>query len=408
MDNEKNLQKSETALAEERILDFWQNNRIFEKSLKQSIGRKEFVFYDGPPFATGLPHYGNLLSSIIKDVIPRYKTMKGYYVRRRWGWDCHGLPIENMVEKELGITDKKEIESIGVDKFNKACKDFVLKYVDEWKYYINRIGRWVEFDDSYKTMDASYTESVWWALKKIWERNLLYEGRKVLLYCPRCETPLAKAEVAMDNSYKDITEETITIKFKIKNPEQNNLPENSYFLAWTTTPWTLPGNVALAIGKNIKYSLIKQDKEYFILASELIDKNFKENFSIEKKILFEDFIGLEYEPLFGILKIPDSGKRSHYIVEADFVTTEEGTGIVHTAVIYGEDDYELGLKFDLPMIPLLDSKGHFNKDAPVFIQGQYFKKSEKLIKEDLLVTTIPRLVAALISTLSSLRHRSFV
>src|SRR3989344_3472210 len=198
---------SATAEREESVLDFWREHRTFEASLEKRSPKGEFVFYDGPPFATGLPHYGSLLSSIIKDAIPRYKTMRGYHVRRRWGWDCHGLPIENMIEKELGIKTKKEIERMGVDVFNEACRASVLRYADACKEYVERVGRWVEYDGAYKTMDVSYMESVWWALKRLNEKGLLYEGRKVLLYCPHCETPLAKAEVAMDNSYRNVTEE---------------------------------------------------------------------------------------------------------------------------------------------------------------------------------------------------------
>jgi len=381
--------KSETALREEEVLKFWKEDSIFEKSLAKESPKGEFVFYDGPPFATGLPHYGSLLPSIAKDVIPRYKTMKGYHVRRRWGWDCHGLPIENMIEKRLGLKDKKEILDIGIEKFNQTCRDAVLEYADQWQYYIERVGRWVDFENSYKTMDTTYTESVWWALKNIWQRGFLYEGKKVLLYCPHCETPLAKAEIAQDNSYKDVTEETTTVKFKVKSPQflqDHGLPDNTYLLAWTTTPWTLPGNVALAVGKDIHYSLVKQGVEYFILATDLIEKNFNKesgDYSIEREILAKDLIGLLYEPLFDIPKIEESGKRAHYVTEASFVTTDDGTGIVHTAVMYGEDDYELGLKINLPMVPLLDERGHFNNDAPELVQGDYFKKAEKAIKQSL-------------------------
>src|SRR3989338_6143173 len=215
-DKEKD-DKSETAKREEEILKFWKENKIFEKTLEKESPKGEFVFYDGPPFATGLPHAGSLLSSVTKDVIPRYKTMRGYHVRRRWGWDCHGLPIENMIEKELGIKDKTEIEGkFGIKAFNEACRASVLRFAHEWKRYVDRVGRWVDYDNAYKTMDNSYIESVWYALKSIHEKGLLYEGRKVLLYCPHCETPIAKAEIAMDNSYKEVTEEPVYVKFKIK------------------------------------------------------------------------------------------------------------------------------------------------------------------------------------------------
>ena len=369
-------EKSERAQREEKILQFWKDNKVFKKTLEKDSPKGEFVFYDGPPFATGLPHYGSLLSSIIKDVIPRYKTMRGFRVRRRWGWDCHGLPIENMVEKELGIKNKKEIEEIGVAKFNKFCRDSVLRFAGEWKVFIDRVGRFVDYDNSYKTMDNSYIESVWWALKEIYNKGLLYEGRKVLLYCPHCETPLAKAEIAMDQSYKDVTEESVYVKFKVIGEE------NTYLLAWTTTPWTLPGNVALAVGENIDYMKVKVGKEILVLAKDRLSL-INGPYEIVAEHKGREMIGMKYEPLYEIPAVKNAGKKAWYVASAGFVNTEEGTGIVHTAVIYGEDDYELGLKLDLPMVPLLDSAGHFNNQSPKFIQGEYFKKAEKAVKEDL-------------------------
>src|SRR3989338_5482369 len=382
---------------EKEILKFWKENKIFEKSLAKDSPEGEFVFYDGPPFATGLPHYGSLLSSIAKDVFCRYKTMRGYHVRRRWGWDCHGLPIENMIEKRLGLKSKKDIEAMGVEKFNETCRSAVLETADAWKEYIERVGRWVEFDNAYMTMDNSFMESVWWALKQLWDKELIYEGRKVLLYCPRCETPLAKAEVAMDNSFKTVTEEAATVKFKVKNPKKHSLPENTYFLAWTTTPWTLPSNVALAVKEEIDYCLVEQDKENYILAKERLEV-LKEGYKVSQEFKGEKLVGLEYEPLYphtcfassetgvGVYDIPavkNSGKKSYYVVSADFVTTEDGTGIVHIAPMHGEDDYNVGVRYDLPIIPILDQSGHFNKEAPEFIQGFYLKKGERYIKEDL-------------------------
>ena len=373
------MKKNKHVQREEETLKFWQEKEIFKKSVEKTAPEGEYAFYDGPPFATGLPHYGHILSSVIKDVVPRYWTMKGYHVRRRWGWDCHGLPIENIVEKELEVSGKKDIENkVGIEKFNKTCESKVLKYTNDWKKMVARIGRWIEFDNAYKTMDSTYMESVWWALKTIWEKELIYEGRKVLMYCPRCETPVSKAEVAMDNSYKEITEESLTAKFKIKNPEKHDLPENSYFLAWTTTPWTLPGNVALAVGEDIDYALVEKEGEHLILA-----KKFAQDLKVEKTFKGKDLVDIEYAPLFDIKAIHETGKKAWYVTLADFVTTEEGTGIVHTAVVYGEDDYLLGQKIDLPVVPLLDEKGHFNKLAPELIEGKYFKGAEKEIKADL-------------------------
>jgi isoleucyl-tRNA synthetase len=389
-------EKSKIAQQEEEILKFWQENKIFEKTLEKPSPKGEFVFYDGPPFATGLPHYGHLLGSTAKDLFPRFKTMQGYKVRRRWGWDCHGLPIENIVEKKLGLKHKKDIEEFGVDKFNEECRAQVLTYVDEWERYIDRIGRWVDFKNSYKTMDTSFTESVWWAISEIHKKGMLYEGRKVLLYCPRCETPLSKAEIAMDDSYKDVTEEAVSIKFKIKNEKF----KNTHLLAWTTTPWTLPANVALAVGEDIKYSVIKINGEIIICAQERLtevlkgklslkteplskDSDIKPDYEEIEVIKGKDLVGLEYEPLYELPAVKNTGKKAWYVLPADFVNTEEGTGIVHTAVIYGEDDYQLGLKADLPMVPLLLSNGHYNDNAPEFLRGVYIKKADKMIMEDL-------------------------
>jgi len=368
-----------------KILEFWKEKGIYEKSLEQTKKKKPFVFYDGPPFATGLPHYGHILSSVSKDVFPRYKTMQGFYVRRRWGWDCHGLPIENLVEKELGLSGKKDLEEkIGVAKFNQLCREKVLRYTREWKSMVDRIGRWVDFDNSYKTMDSTYMESVWWALKALWDKGVVYEGKKVLMYCPHCETPVSKAEVSMDNHYRDITEEAVTAKFRVKNLSAQKLPENTYILAWTTTPWTLPGNVALTVGAKISYVLAKVGSESYMLAADRAAAVLKDQeYKVVKEFLGEDLVGLEYEPLYEIPAAKHSGKKGWYVTAADFVNTQDGTGIVHTAVIYGEDDYNLGLTLDLPMVQLLDSKGVFNSEAPQFLQGQYIKAAEKGIKSDL-------------------------
>lgn len=387
----KGERRSIVCQKEEEIIDFWQKNKIFEKSVENRSRDNEFVFYDGPPFATGLPHYGHILSSVTKDLFPRYQTMRGKRVERRWGWDCHGLPIETLVEKKLGISGKKQIEEKGVKLFNETARSMVLEYVGQWREMVNRIGRWVEFDSSYKTMDTDYMESVWWVLKELWNKNLIYEGRKVLMYCPRCETPVSNAEVSMDNSYKDVTDETATIKFKLKAGQ--NLSDKLktdkpvYILAWTTTPWTLPANVALAVGSEIEYVIVKIEgsDEFYLVASKLVEEVFK-NKKVEVVVdglTGEGLNNIEYEPLYEIKKVKDSGKKAWYITTADFVSTEEGTGVVHTAVIYGEDDFNLGLSLDLPQVPLLDSSGHYNEDAPEFLQNKFYKEAEREIKRDL-------------------------
>lgn len=371
--------KSDIAKREEEILAFWKKNSIFEKSVDKHAPKGEFVFYDGPPFATGLPHQGSLLSSVIKDVVPRYKTMRGYRVPRRWGWDCHGLPIESLIEKKLGLKTKKDIEKIGVARFNSEARKSVLEFADEWEKYIDRVGRWVDFRNSYKTMDSSYIESVWWALKELYGKGLLYEGRKVLMYCPHCETPLAKAEIAMDQTYQDIAEEAVTVKFKVRNPEKHGLPSNTYLLAWTTTPWTLPGNVALAVGENVNYVAVERGGEVHLLAS----ARHESGDLVRKEVSGKELVGIGYEPLYTIPAVEAHKGKKHVVLAADFVSTEEGTGIVHTAVMYGEDDFALGQKEKLPMVQLLDAGAHYTHEAPEFLRGAYIKDAENVIKSDL-------------------------
>ncbi len=376
---EKQEGKSDVAKREEAVLAFWKENKIFEKTLEKDAPKGDFIFYDGPPFATGLPHHGSLLSSIIKDVIPRYKTMRGYRVPRRFGWDCHGLPIENLIEKRLNLKTKKDIEKIGIATFNEAARASVLEFEHEWERYISRVGRFVDFKNSYKTMDNGYIESVWWALKRLHKKGSLYEGRKVLMYCPRCETPLAKAEIAMDNTYKDITEEAVTVKFKIKNPARHQLGDNTYLLAWTTTPWTLPGNVALAVKGDIEYVLVEKDGEQLVMAKDRHDGTG----TIISKFAGSKLFGLEYEPLYEIRKLQEHKGKKHVVVPADFVTTEEGTGIVHEAPMYGEDDFALGQREGLPMVQILDGSARYNEEAPEFLRGRYIKDAEADIKADL-------------------------
>lgn len=368
--------KSDVARREEAVLTFWKDNQIFEKTLTKDAPKGEFVFYDGPPFATGLPHQGSLLSSVSKDVVPRYKTMRGYRVRRRWGWDTHGLPIESAVEKKLGLKNKKEILALGIETFNETARGMVLEYVADWKRYVERVGRFVDFDNSYKTMDNSFIESVWWGLKEIHKKGRLYEGRKVLMYCPHCETPLAKAEIAMDNTYKDVTEEAATVAFKVVGEE------NRYLLAWTTTPWTLPGNVALAVGPNIEYVEIEKDGKRYVLAAERLSE-VAPGAEVVARMKGSELVGLAYEPLYEIPEVRAHEGKKWQVLPADFVTTTDGTGIVHTAVIYGEDDFLLGQKEGLPMVPLLNPNATYNEDAPEFLRGKYIKKAEAEIKEDL-------------------------
>lgn len=377
---------------EQEILARWDEQKTFQKSLEQTKDGTPYIFYDGPPFATGLPHYGSILPSVYKDAIPRYQTMQGRYVRRRWGWDCHGLPIENIVEQNLKISGKKQIEEIGIERFNKVCRDNVLNYTVEWGKTIKRIARWVEFDNAYKTMDTSYMESVWWALKQIWDKQLIYEDRKVLLYCSRCETPISNFEVAMDNSYKDITETSVYVKFKLIPKQRIGdylTGENTYAVAWTTTPWTLPGNTALNIGPDISYVVVEQNGQDLIVAKDRLSILEGELGSAsggyEEKSQFSarSLEGISYEPLYAGV-VENSESTAHKIYAEDYVTTTDGTGIVHNAAMYGEEDYEAAKRRNLPRVPMLDQKGQYMENAPSNLKGLFFKDADKIVLAELI------------------------
>jgi isoleucyl-tRNA synthetase len=276
---------------EERVLEFWRDTHAFEKSVEMRDAAKSYVFYDGPPFATGLPHYGHLLASTTKDVVPRYWTMKGYRVERVWGWDCHGLPIENMIEKKLGITGgKRGIEKLGIDKFNQACKAEVMMLDTEWEKIIERLGRWVDFKNNYKTMDTTYMESVWWGFKQLYDKGLVYEGKRVILYCPRCATPLSNFEIAMDNSYVEVSEPSNTYKYKLKNQD------NTYLLAWSTTPWNKIVTPALAVNPTLQYVKVKQNDELYILAESTLKMLDDSPYEIVEKYTGEALTKFEFEP----------------------------------------------------------------------------------------------------------------
>jgi isoleucyl-tRNA synthetase len=357
---------------EKKIIEFWKKDKTFEKSLKKTERGKPYIFYDGPPFATGLPHYGHILGSVTKDLFGRFWTMKGKYVQRIWGWDCHGLPIENLAEKALGINSKDEIEKIGVKKFNDFCRSKVLGYANEWERVVERIGRWVNMKKAYKTMDNEYIESVWWAFKKLYEQKYIYEGKKVLMYCPRCSTPLAKAEIAMDNSYKTLKENSLVVKFKLKG-------ENVYALAWTTTPWTLPSNLGLTVNPKLKYVYLEdnKDKTVFLMGKDVIHNFYKDSndYKILKEVSGKELEGKEYEPLFDYYK---NHKGAFRIFLGDFVTSEEGTGIVHTAP-YGEEDFEVFKKYGVEIVQNVDEKGHFTKEVKDFAGEYIHDVNDKII-----------------------------
>ncbi|NTW30783.1 MAG: class I tRNA ligase family protein, partial [Candidatus Moranbacteria bacterium] len=428
--------KSDFPKMEEEILAYWDANDIFRKSVEKDAPKGDFVFFDGPPFATGTPHYGHIVASAIKDAVPRYFTMRGYRVERKWGWDCHGLPIENIAEKELGIRHKKEIEELGVAKFNDICRSKVLEYAEDWKKVMHRFGRWADMENAYKTMDRDYMESVWWVFKELWDKGLVYEDYRSMHICPRCETTLSQQEVS--EGYKDVKDLSVVAKFELVDEP------GTYVLAWTTTPWTLPGNVALAVGKDIEYVKLdvelreSDQKESYLVArdrirsvvdvvgadvSDEVVRALREGatdfFKIEHNnfikasgiIAGSDLVGKSYKPLFSYLKdlIADKktprslkqqgsnesiapqfavgtderlDKRSAKIFEgakerekfdedgtaykiyaADFVTTEDGTGVVHVAPAFGEDDMALGKKYDLPFVQHVGIDGRLNEDV---------------------------------------------
>lgn len=367
---------------EESVLKYWKENKSFEKSVEMRNPDKSYVFYDGPPFATGLPHYGHLLGSTSKDVVPRYWTMKGYRVERVWGWDCHGLPIENMIEKKLDIQGgKKGIEDLGIDKFNQACKTEVLRLDTEWEKIIDRLGRWVDFKNNYKTMDTTYMESVWWGFKELFDKGLIYEGRKIVMYCPRCATPLSNFEIAMDNSYEDVEDFSVFVKFKLVLDARTGDTENEYFVAWTTTPWTLPGNVALAVDPDAEYVQVNHNDELLWVAKELVEKVFADkSYTVEKTVAGSELVGKHYEPLFPYVESEKPNAWS--VLAANFVSMEDGTGIVHTAAIFGEDDYALALEKDLPLVPTLNDEGKFLPFVEL-VAGKFYKGAEKAINADL-------------------------
>ncbi|MBL7022389.1 isoleucine--tRNA ligase [Patescibacteria group bacterium] len=342
---------------EKKILDFWVKDKTFAKSLDKKSPKGEYTFYDGPPFATGTPHYGHIVASVMKDAVPRYQTMRGYHVDRKWGWDCHGLPVENIVEKDLKLKSKDEIDALGVDKFNSECRRSVLKYADEWYKFIPRIGRWVDMDHDYKTMDVSYMESIWWVFKQLFDKSLIYEGYKSMHICPRCQTTLSNFEVTQN--YKDIKDLSVIAKFELVDDK------DTYLLAWTTTPWTLPGNVALALSDGINYVKVKSEDGSYILAKDNVEKIFEgKKFEILEELDVNDLIGKEYKPLFDYYKDSDlDNKENIYRIQSsDFVTAEDGTGIVHIAPAFGEDDLNLGQEKDLPFIQHVDTSGKFKAE----------------------------------------------
>jgi len=366
---------------EENILKKWNRENTFGKSISNREGANEFVFYDGPPFANGLPHYGHILTGFVKDIIPRFQTMKGSKVERIFGWDCHGLPAEMESEKELGITGRKQIQEFGVEKFNNHCQESVMKYTKEWEVTVGRQARWVDFENDYKTMDLDYMESVIWAFKQLWDKGLIYEKDRVMPYSWKAETPLSNFETRLDDSYRERKDPAVTVKFEIENTSidfQNNY--KSYLLAWTTTPWTLPSNLACAVGKDIDYSIVTLNKENLIIASAVLE-NFKEvldDAKITSTVKGKEILGSKYIPIFDYFK---ENKNAFKVLEADFVNTEEGTGIVHMAPGFGEDDQLVCEQNNISIVCPVDDQGRFNSEVPDYEGLLVFDANEKIIKD---------------------------
>lgn len=380
---------------EEEIAAYWKKHDIFHRSIEERPESKGYVVYDGPPFATGMPHYGHLLQSTIKDAVPRYWTMQGFRVPRVWGWDCHGLPVEVLIQKELKLVGKPAIEEFGVAEFNRACGDSVLKYSEEWKRYVERLGRWVEFDGAYKTMDQTYIESVWWAFAELWKKKLIYKGLRVSFFSPSNGTPLSNTEVAMENSYVDAEDPSVIVKF----PLQGEV--GTFFLAWTTTPWTLPANVALAVHPTAVYvkAHVAARGETYWFAEDLTSKVLREYFPLQENQAQSDFeilekragsglVGMSYEPPYVLDGATlerftgRAGKILHQVIAMDYVTIEDGTGIVHTAPAFGEDDFRASTECKLPVLVTLDDNGVQLLGVPV-AAGMGFMESNEPIRKDL-------------------------
>lgn len=385
--------KADFPKQEEAVLQFWEKNDTFKKSVSQREGAQEYVFYDGPPFATGLPHFGHFIPSTIKDIIPRYQTMKGKKVERRFGWDCHGLPVENLIEKELGINSKHEIEAYGVAAFNSKCRASVLKYTSEWRKTITRMGRWVDFDNDYKTMNPDFMESIWWVAKSLWDKGMIYEGKYILPYCPRCATVLSTHEIAQ--GYKEKQDPAVTVRFKaVRSPAAFSDPDmesgRTYFLAWTTTPWTLPSNEGLCMGPDIVYVKIrdKESGDFYILAESRLSAYYKSesDYEIIYRRSGREFAGAKYEPLFPYFQhlsvLEDGTDGAFRLFTAGYVSTEDGTGIVHLAPSFGEEDNKVFKDTGIPNVEPIDAECKFTEEVCDYA-GRFVKDCDKDIMERL-------------------------
>ena len=367
---------------EKQTEKFWEDNDIFRKSMRDREGNEIYMFYDGPPTANGKPHIGHVLTRVIKDMIPRYRTMKGYEVPRKAGWDTHGLPVELEVEKLLGLDGKDQIEKYGIEPFIKKCKESVWKYKGMWENFSNTVGFWADMDDPYVTYDNNFIESEWWALKRIWDKKLLYKGFKIVPYCPRCGTPLSAQEVAQ--GYKDVKERSAIVRFKV-------VGEDAYFLAWTTTPWTLPSNIALCVNPEEDYAKVKAADGYtYYMAVALLDtvlgklaEEGQKAYEILETYKGKDLEYKEYEPLYQCAYdcASKQNKKAFFVTCDTYVTLTDGTGVVHIAPAFGEDDAKVGRKYDMPFVQLVDEKGNMGETTP--FAGLFVKKADPEVLKDL-------------------------
>ena len=361
---------------EKALIEFWKKNQTFEKSIEQRDIDNSYVFYDGPPFITGMPHHGTLLSSVTKDAVPRFWTMRGKRVERRWGWDCHGLPAENFVEKQLGITDRREIGTKWpLATYIEKAKASMVANSEAWESTIERIGRWVDFRGAYRTMDKNYMESVWWAFKTLYEKGLIFEGRKVLMYDTKFSTPVSKAEVMMDNdAYQEVTDPSVFVKFKVVSEGEL---QGAYLLAWTTTPWTLPANLALAVNEKLTYGLYQVGEEKIVTLVKTAAEVFEGGYELLKELSGAEFVGLEYQPLMENFSREERQKDTYHVLTAEYVSDEDGTGIVHIAPAYGEADYDLALAYEVDFVDLLDEQGYYVEAAEEWLMDLGVRKTDE-------------------------------
>ena len=361
---------------EKALIEFWKKNQTFEKSIEQRDIDNSYVFYDGPPFITGMPHHGTLLSSVTKDAVPRFWTMRGKRVERRWGWDCHGLPAENFVEKQLGITDRREIGTKWpLATYIEKAKASMVANSEAWESTIERIGRWVDFRGAYRTMDKNYMESVWWAFKTLYEKGLIFEGRKVLMYDTKFSTPVSKAEVTMDNdAYQEVTDPSVFVKFKVVSEGEL---QGAYLLAWTTTPWTLPANLVLAVNEKLTYGLYQVDEEKIVTLVKTAAEVFEGEYELLKELSGAELVGLEYQPLMENFSREERKKDTYHVLTAEYVSDEDGTGIVHIAPAYGEADYDLALAHEVDFVDLLDEQGYYVEAAEKWLMDLGVRKTDE-------------------------------